>query len=479
MSFTSILFIPFMIVCIMGVSILSLITRNKDKNNNIVFLFIILCSFVFICMYNIISLIVLLLVSLVSYACGILIEKNDERTKKALLIIAIVLLTLLLVLFKYLVWAKSQTTYFDFDNSILEKIVLPVGISFYIFTSIGYLADIYSGKYKAEHNLIYILMMICFFPKIVAGPIVRGDDFLPQLHSYKGITKEGFAEGIQIFCIGAFKKLVMANRMDIFVNDVYRSPAAYDSQTVMLAIISYSFQIYLDFSGYSDMAIGIARILGIDIKPNFDFPYVSSGSSEFWQRWHISLSSWLRDYIYYPLGGSRKGKYRTYINLIVVMVISGMWHGFGPTFLVWGLLHGVWACIDRIIRSGSKAADCPSKVMTAVWKVCSAIFSFVIASILWVFFRAETLETAVTVLTRAVSRQNGIHQPYVWSYISIALVIIVLIYEIIISHGKELHGKYHLQNLETIHGLTVFFVFAGVTLLFAYFGNTAFIYDAF
>lgn len=479
MSFTSIIFIPFMIVCIMGVSILSLITRNKDKNNNIVFLFIILCSFVFICMYNVISLIVLLLVSLVSYACGILIEKNDERTKKALLIIAIVLLTLLLVLFKYLVWAKSQTAYFDFDNSILEKIVLPVGISFYIFTSIGYLADIYSGKYKAEHNLIYILMMICFFPKIVAGPIVRGDDFLPQLHSYKGITKEGFAEGIQIFCIGAFKKLVMANRMDIFVNDVYRSPAAYDSQTVMLAIISYSFQIYLDFSGYSDMAIGIARILGIDIKPNFDFPYVSSGSSEFWQRWHISLSSWLRDYIYYPLGGSRKGKYRTYINLIVVMVISGMWHGFGPTFLVWGLLHGVWACIDRIIRYGSKAADCPSKAMTAVWKVCSAIFSFVIASILWVFFRAETLETAVIVLTRAVSRQNGIYQPYVWSYISIALVIIVLIYEKIISHGKELHGKYHLQNLETIHGLTVFFVFVGVTLLFAYFGNTAFIYDAF
>ncbi len=270
-----------------------------------------------------------------------------------------------------------------------------LGISYYSFKMISYLADIYMGKREAEHGpdgcgayLTYIL----FFPQILSGPIERSEHFLTQLHEGPVYRSELFSVGLQRIVLGLFKKIVIANRLAGYVDAVYGAPESYPGFACVLAAFFYSFQLYCDFSGYSDIAIGMANVLGIECRKNFDCPYFSRGIKEFWTRWHISLSTWLRDYIYIPLGGNRVSKGRKNFNVLVTFLVSGFWHGADVSFILWGGLHGLWNL------NGTKKEENVSTVR----RILETLVTFCGVTLAWVFFRAESFGKALAFLRHAV-----------------------------------------------------------------------------
>jgi alginate O-acetyltransferase complex protein AlgI len=284
--------------------------------------------------------------------------------------------------------------------------------------------------------------------------------------------------GIQIFVFGLFKKIVLADHLGVFVDDVFFAPIAYNTGTVILAALSYSLQIYCDFSGYSDMAIGIAKILGFDFKPNFNLPYIAQNVPEFWKRWHISLSSWFQDYLYIPLGGSRKGEARTYLNLMIVMLLSGLWHGAGWTFILWGALHGIASCVNRAL----------GKKLKMLRKCVNIILTFISVTLFWVVFRANSIGTALKVWSGMFTAHTGMSQPYTWSFVAIICLLIGTVVALIHSRklgDKDKNGKpvvngfYPVMDLTKLWSLVVFFTFCGLTIILGYYRNTAFIYGAF
>lgn len=252
-------------------------------------------------------------VTLFTYLDALLIDnfRGREVPRKICLFLGIIVLLSFLGYFKYsgfFLESLGKLINMKFAGERVLHLFLPLGISFYVFSTLAYLVDVYRGEYPAERNFIIFALYIAFFPKLLAGPIVRGRDFMPQIRAYGGLDLAALQTGLQIFVFGFFKKKVLADHLAVFVDDVFHAPVAFSSGTILLAVVSYSLQIYFDFSGYSDMAIGSARMLGFDFKPNFNLPYVSENISDFWGRWHISLSSWFRDYLYIPLGGNRKEK---------------------------------------------------------------------------------------------------------------------------------------------------------------------------
>ena len=273
------------------------------------------------------------------------------------------------------------------------NIMLPVGISFYTFQSFGYLIDVYRKEIAAEHDLCIFMLFVAFFPQLAAGPIGRAPELIPQLKEEHRFSPSGFESGISVMLWGAFKKVVVADRLAAYVNGIYFSPVTASSPSLLLAAIFFSIQIYCDFSGYSDIAIGSARLFGIELRKNFTFPYFATGISEFWKRWHISLTSWFRDYLYIPLGGNRCSKFRHAVNIMVVFLISGLWHGANWTFIIWGGIHGVMQLVELKLR-GRK-----SKPYTNFGaRAAAAIFTFSIITVAWVFFRAPTLGQAREIL---------------------------------------------------------------------------------
>lgn len=253
-------------------------------------------------------------ICVLAYTCFVYLIGLKVKNNKAFLVIGVVASVIMLGYFKYTNFFITEFAKVFGKDAVVLNIILPLGISFYTFSGIAYIIDVYRGEYEARKNPLDVALYIAFFAKITAGPIVRGKDFFPQVREYRGVEASAFSAGIQIFVFGLFKKIVLADHLGVFVDDVFFAPSAFNTGTVILAAISYSLQIYFDFSGYSDMAIGIAKICGFDFKSNFNLPYIAKGMSDFWKRWHISLSSWFQDYLYIPLGGSRKGRVRTYLN---------------------------------------------------------------------------------------------------------------------------------------------------------------------
>ncbi len=314
---------------------------------------------------------------------------------------------LLIVLgyFKYAdFFIESFASAFHLNAGTLN-LVLPLGISFFTFSGLSYLLDVYRGTCAAEKNLLDFGLYMALFSKITAGPLVRWTDLRPQIKEYRGICLPALNDGIQIFVFGLFKKMVLADHLGVFVDDVFFAPLAYSTGTVILSAFSYSLQIYLDFSGYSDMAVGISKIIGFDLKPNFDLPYMAEGFSDFWNRWHISLSSWFKDYLYIPLGGSRRGEARAYANLFIVMMVSGLWHGAGLTFLLWGGLHGAASCISRRLKKSGK-------VRSSAGRCAEIILTFLAVTLFWTVFRAENTEAVVRYWSALFTLHSGIRQPY-------------------------------------------------------------------
>lgn len=402
--------------------------------------------------------------------------------KEKLIPLGIVIAILSLGFFKYTnFFIESFAKIFDNDFTALNLIV-PIGVSFYTFSAVSYLVDVKRGKVEAG-NLFQVALYLSFFPKLTSGPIQRSGDFFEQANSDRAVGAESFKTGIQIFVFGLFKKIVLADRLSVFVNQVYATPKAFGSLTVLLAVIAYSFQIYFDFSGYSDMAIGVAKILGFNLPRNFNLPYLAHNVTELWKRWHISLSSWLMEYLYFPLGGSRKGKFRNYLNLVLTMVIGGIWHGANWTYVFWGLLHGLALAAHKVWMKLTKS---DKRKPSVVGSVISIILTFAFISFCWIFFRADSFEHAIEIITRIFSFSAGLEQPYLWLFASLAIYGAAVVFAAVKSRKQQtkqkklnvsrVEGFYPILNLSKFWQLTFFFVFVGLTLAFAYTGGSPFIY---
>lgn len=470
MTLNSFYFVVYFAAFVVVLALLQLIRRKYEVVGKLQLILLLLFSYFFIYKSSWKFCVCVLSYTCFVYMIGLFVKKN-----KVVLSLGIIASILMLGYFKYTNFFISEFGRVFGADTVILNIILPLGISFYTFSGLAYLIDIYRGTYPAEKNFLNVALYISFFAKITAGPIVRGKDFFPQVKTYRGVESSAFAVGIQIFVFGLFKKIVLADHLGVFVDDVFFAPTAYNTATVILAVISYSLQIYFDFSGYSDMAIGVAKIVGFDFKPNFNLPYIAKGMSDFWKRWHISLSSWFQDYLYIPLGGSRKGELRTYLNLIIVMAVSGLWHGAGITFIVWGLLHGIGSCVSRVITKSGKAVGKGIDVLRAV-------ATYIVVALLWVVFRASDFTNAWNVWKGMFTIHDGIFQPYTWSFFAIACLLVSTIMAIVRAKKngeKYVNGYYPILDLSKVIPLAIFFAFCGLTILLGYFGNTAFIYGRF
>ncbi len=283
------------------------------------------------------------------------------------------------------------------------KILGAIGISFYMLKAIGYLVDVYRGDEKAEHNPLMLALFVSFFPQVISGPIERAGNMLPQFAYPVTVDFDRMRDGFLQILWGYFLKLVIADRLAIYVGSVYNAPENCPGTIVAIATVLYSFEIYCDFAGYSSIAIGVAKILGIDVMKNFDSPYMAKSVAEFWRRWHISLSTWLKDYVYIPLGGNRKGTFRKYLNIIIVFIVSGIWHGSALTFLIWGLLHALYQVFGYITMPvRDKIVELLKIDREGIsHRTIKTILTFFFVNLAWVFFRASSLEHAVVIIKKS------------------------------------------------------------------------------
>lgn len=336
--------------------------------------------------------VLLMLLSIaVNYVCGLLLGRfdSDEKKRKVVLWASVVFNLGLLFFFKY----------FSFvTGGLFPVIKLPIGISFFTFQIMSYTIDVYRRSVEPQKSLLKLALYISLFPQLIAGPIVRYIDVEKQL-TYRECTAEKTALGMIRFSMGLAKKVIVSNTVAAICDGIFGSTNTVPAFTAWVGVICYALQIYFDFSGYSDMAIGMGHMLGFDFLENFNYPYVSCSVQEFWRRWHISLSSWFRDYLYIPLGGNRRGKVRTYINLIIVFACTGLWHGASFSFIVWGLWHGLFLVIERL---GFK------KVLDKLPKFIGWIYTMLVVLVGWVFFRADTLSAAMKYLGEMFSFSGGV-----------------------------------------------------------------------
>lgn len=373
------------------------------------------------------ALIWLLFSILSTYGCALILEKQQSRQIKQISVILCVGLNLvLLVIFRYLpewdllinaAYGKGLRRY-KLDIAGDWGLVAPLGISFYTLQALGYLLDVSAGKYPAEKKLDRYAVFVSFFPNIASGPIERGSHFLPQLEKITTMSRKKLfsydrvtAGGIFILW-GFFLKMVVADRVSVLVDYLYGIYQNTDSFTMLMAALFYSMQIYCDFASYSCIAAGVAKILGFELVQNFCQPYFALGIRRFWKRWHISLSRWLRDYIYIPLGGSRRGFIRRNLNVLITFLMSGLWHGGAPQYLVWGLLHGACQVIENTIEQIAEMLHIPKVkqwpvIFRFVWKLSYGIVTFLVVTCLWIFFRAESVEVALVCLHNLFTKWQG------------------------------------------------------------------------
>ncbi len=339
--------------------------------------------------------IVLMLFSVcLNYVFGILIEGQEAPGVRKLLMGACAAANLLLLgyfkYFSFLAGVINQLAGGRLSRLAEIQVVLPIGISFYTFQALSYVIDVYRGENRAQRNLLSMTLYISFFPQLIAGPIVKYHDIEEQIMSRK-VTAESFSYGVKRFILGLGKKVILANTFAQVVDTVYGyQPVDVSSVLLWLAAFLYMLQIYFDFSGYSDMAIGLGRMFGFRFQENFNLPYLSASVREFWRRWHISLSSWFREYVYIPLGGNRKGTARTYVNLGIVFLLTGIWHGAGWTFLLWGVYHGFFIILERVYLG--------KRMGRGKWKLWEHIYTLLAVYFGWILFRAESLTQAAQYL---------------------------------------------------------------------------------
>lgn len=348
----------------------------------------------------------------VSYSAGLLLEKFKDNAKIKITVLAVSAVACLgvLLFFKYfnffygVVWdiirlcsAKEPSGYFS--------LILPVGISFYTFQTLSYVVDVYCSRISAENHFGYYALFVCFFPQLVAGPIERPQDLMPQLKAYREIKKVDYDGAFRIMLVGFFKKIAVADMIGIAVNATFNDISSADGLMVLISSVLFSFQILCDFAGYSDIAVGCAKLFGIELTENFKSPYSSKSIKEFWGRWHISLSHWLRDYIYFPLGGSRVKKARWCLNVLIVFFISGLWHGASYNFVIWGVMHGLFQITGSFTLNWRNKlwAKCKVNPDGKIVGGLRVVGTFALVTFSWIFFRSGTVGESFTAIAKLFS----------------------------------------------------------------------------
>lgn len=374
---------------------------------------------------------------------------------------------------------------FDFSGSFLEDrmILLPIGISFYSFQLIAYLVDVYRKKLQPAKSLLEFWVFIALFAHSAAGPILRGGDFLPQLRKIKSIAFNNRRTklGLAFILLGLVKKLVIVEQIAPYVNDYFQNTAGLTGVEAWIAAYLFAFQIYFDFSAYSEMAVGIGFLLGLRLDLNFKTPYLSSNPNEFWKRWHITLSQWIRDYIFIPLGGSRVANWRIYANLILAMAISGLWHGAAWTFIIWGLYHGFLSAGHRMYRKVITKLKLESFTSSVLYKVAAIAVFFHLTVIGWVFFRANTIQEALVMLKKMTFIHQFNYQPELLSLLALAagLYILHILERVVVSRFGRLSLWWQLNIPVIIRG-AIYAVIATILLVFLFRGEgSSFIYFQF
>jgi D-alanyl-lipoteichoic acid acyltransferase DltB (MBOAT superfamily) len=423
-------------------------------------------SYVFYGWWNPLYLLLILYASAVNYWAVVLMDRTGRR--KLWLALSVVNSLGLLGFFKYagfvtdnlnalLAWAGAAYRLPE------PGIILPVGISFFTFQAMSYAIDYYRGEVERERSFVRFATFVALFPQLVAGPIERASNLLPQLHTAPQVSLGNVTDGLSLFVVGLFKKVALADYLALYVQKVYGAPGQFDGPALALATFAFGWQIYFDFSGYTDMARGVARMMGYRLMLNFDNPYLATGLGDFWRRWHVSLSTWFRDYVYIPLGGNRKSRLRTYGNMFLTMVISGLWHGAAWTFVIWGALHAVGRVLTRELERSAFYAE-------RVPKFVKRLFVFGFVTFAWIFFRARTLDDAWLIVSRLFGAS--------WSdprfpAVALTLVLVVWAYEHVYESGR----RYLVEYAPVRAGIVLFMV--AYLAVFARSGAQAFIYFQF
>ena len=472
MLFNSIAFLLFFpIVCL----IYFCIPASQVKVRNLLLL---AASYYFYMNWQPAYALLLLTSTVVTYLAALGIDSFEEQGKKRLCLVSSLVLNLaILFLFKYYNFLASnveyalQTSGLAIDLPAFE-FLLPVGISFYTFQALGYSIDVYRGTTKVERDFPTYALFVSFFPQLVAGPIERSNNLLPQFKARHPFDYEQVMAGVRLMVWGYFMKLVVADRCGLYVDSIFNNAAMHNGGSYLVASLLFPFQIYGDFAGYSLIAIGVARILGFRLMENFRRPYFACTVGEFWHRWHISLSTWFKDYVYIPLGGNRVGRMRNYFNLLVTFIVSGIWHGANWTFFCWGTLHGILLCIEKALGVGKRSYSGAAKLMH--WAV-----TFVLVSLAWIFFRANNMADALTVIT-GIFTKAGIPDISFAMFTDLCLAASALL----LMFVKEVSDEYNhrIQIAESRHWLVrhaYIVAMIAIVILFGVLGGDQFIYFQF
>ena len=436
--------------------VLSIVYLVRWKSKTSFNVLMIVSSSIFYGYWDYRFLVLLFYSTVIDYYAGLKIAGSENVVlRKKWLVFSIVSNLGLLFYFKYCNFFIDNLRLLGIQVEVLN-IILPVGISFYTFQTMSYSIDVYRREILPEKSFLNFLYYTIFFPQLVAGPIVRAIEFLPQVQKIPEVSFSKIKFGASIFVLGLIKKVLLANSIAPFVDQVFNDPTIYSSWTIWYSVIGYSLQIYFDFSGYTDMAIGISHMFGHSLVENFNLPYISRSVTDFWRRWHMSLSRWIKDYIYISLGGSRKGKYRTYINLIITMMLGGLWHGASWNFVIWGSLHGLALSFEKFFHLDKRFLN--GYISFVRW-----ILTIVFVMITWVFFRAKDLSSACIIIERMFFIHNGID----WFQFQLGIVLFFTVLGHLVSYFYiRKRFKYFILDLDKFWSLTLFlFVILGLLLL--------------
>lgn len=460
MSFSQLEYLLLLGICVLGIKLL--------RNNTMQKALLLVASLYFFSWLDVRFLPLLLGYVAVGYAAMQGVAKcHNQRNRTFICITAVALFLFGLGLFKY------ANFFLDTLHSLAGlrvgtlKWILPLGISFYIFQCISLVVDVYRGK-EQPCGFLDFALIVCFFPKLTAGPIVRIGEMRKQLDTAREIHAEEFYCGLRQFIIGLFQKILIADRLSPFVDEVFSNNAVFNGLTLWLAVLCYTVQIYCDFSGYSNMAIGSARMLGFHLPENFDWPYLSRNITEFWRRWHISLSFWLRDYLYIPLGGNRKGKARSYFNQFITMVLGGLWHGANWTFVAWGVWHGLMLVVHKLWLRGKKPME-----KSGLPRLLGTILTFLCVMFGWIFFRANTFGQAFAVIKGMICWQTGVFwgNPFL-----IGTMMLVLFWQVLKAFDWD---RFMELPYNSIYSYTVLFTMVWMIIIFHPTEFTPFVYGNF
>lgn len=476
MSFISIKFVLFVIL------VFGLYYIMTDRFRYLVLL---TASVIFYLLFDIKSIVFLLISSFIVYLSAVLIEKKKKR--KAVIAICIIANISLIVLMKYTLFISStgipklSGLFAAVQIHLTDRysLIVPLGISFYTLALIGYLIDVYRGKYPCEKNFLRILLFASYFPHILQGPIARYDSFRQQLNEKKVLSYDQIKDAVLLIIWGYMKKMIIADRAAIFVDAVYGAYMSVGGTTLFIASLLYSIQIYADFSGCVDIALGVSKLFGIDLIDNFKQPYFSDSINDFWRRWHISLSSWFRDYLYFPLGGNRKGVVRRWVNVLIVFTVSGLWHGAGWNFIVWGLLHGIYQVIGYILTPVKNKIYGKIRIAeTGFLHVSKVLMTFLLVNFAWILFRITDIHQGIYVIQTIFTHptpwdlfsgnifQYGLSNKVFWCLMIWIIIMIIVDY----LHYRSISIRNWIRNQVTFVRWTLYLIAIFSILFFGVYG---------